>query len=98
MKRTCWRRRRSNEAWSWLPPPPRIMVEKPRRRQPTEEDYFADSEMANDRDEPRQRRYAEPGPPDGCILNEFPHTSRSRTVVGIVGLLLVFILYQLFFA
>lgn len=74
------------------------MVEEPRRRPPTEEDYFADSEMASEHDEPRRRTYAEHGPPDGCILNEFPHTSRSRTVVSVVTLLLVIILYQLFFA
>lgn len=74
------------------------MVAEPRRRQPTEEDYFADSEMAIEHDEHRQRRYAEQGPPNGCILNEFPHTSRSRTVVSVVAILLVLILYQLFFA
>ncbi|KAH6940016.1 hypothetical protein HPB50_024018 [Hyalomma asiaticum] len=95
MERTCWQRRRSNELRSWLP---RVMVEQPRRRHPTEEDYFADSEMADEHEGRRRHRHAEQGPPDGCILNEFPHTSRSRTVVSVFTLLLVFILYQLFFA
>lgn len=37
------------------------------------------------------------GPPEGCILSEFPETTRSCVLVGAIGLILVLIVYHLFF-